>query len=129
AGTTFEIDQVPPLAGQQKTNVGATFSLRVVWPDGTVRGPYGPFTANPGPLNTGTFTATVPGSATSGLTADASTDYRATVAVEVVNASFTDTVPGAWGAARAGAGSASFTLPPPNLLVENSFVSAVGWVK
>jgi immune inhibitor A len=132
-GTTFEIDQVPPLAGNQTTAVGAAFKLQVVWPDGTIRGPYGPFTANPGPLNTGTFSATIPGAATAGLTADASTNYRATIAVEAIDATYTDTTPavgtGAWAASRAGAGSVSFVLPPSTLLVEDSFVSAVGWVK
>ncbi|HEY8239413.1 MAG TPA: hypothetical protein VIF63_08245, partial [Candidatus Limnocylindrales bacterium] len=128
-GTTFEIDQVPPLAGEMNTNVGATFYLRATWPDGTVRGPYGPFTANPGPLNKGTYTASLPGGATTGLTADASTNFKATVAIEVVNATFTDAATGAWGASRAGAGSVTFTLPPTQLTIENSFVSAVGWVK
>jgi len=128
-GTTFEIDQTPPVPGTMSTTVGAAFKLQVVWPDGTIKGPYGPFTANPGPLNKGTFSATIPAAATAGLTADASTNYRATIGIEVVEASFTDTVTGAWGAARAGGGSLSYTLPPPTLLVEDSFVSAVGWVK
>ncbi len=129
-GTTFEIDQIPPLAAQQQTNVGAAFSLQVIWPDGTVRGPYGPFTASdlPGPSR-GTFSASIPGAATTGLTADASTNFQATVSIEVINASYTDALTGAWRGARAGSGTVTLRVPPATLIVENSFVSSVGWVK
>jgi immune inhibitor A len=130
SGTTFEIDQMPPLAAAQQTNVGATFSLQVVWPDGTVRGPYGPVTASdvPGPSR-GTFTATIPGAATTGLTADASTNFQATVSIEVISASYMDALTGAWAAERAGSGAVTLSVPPASLVLENSFVSSVGWVK
>ncbi len=124
-GRTFEIDQVPPLAADQETGVAATFSLRVVEPDGTVRGPFGPYTS----ASDGTFSATLDGSATAGLTADASTNYEIAVSIEAVNASYTDPLTGAWAADRAGAAPLVMTIPPPTLVVHNSYVSEVGWVK
>jgi M6 family metalloprotease-like protein len=125
AGTTYEIDQVPPLAAPTETGVAATFSLRVVLPDGSVRGTFGPYTAD----IDGDFGATLPGSATAGLTADASTNYEIALSIEAVDASFNDLLTGAWAADRAGAAPLVMTISPSTLIVENSFVSAVGWVK
>ena len=124
-GTVFEIDQLPPLAAPQETAVPATFSLQVVTADGTVIGPFGPFTAD----TNGEFTETIPGSATENITAGASTGYQTAIALEVINASYNDLLTGEWGADRAGSGSVSLSVPPETLLVENSFVSSVGWVK
>jgi len=124
-GTTYEIDQIPPLAAPTETGVAATFSLRVVLPDGDVRGPFGPYTSD----MDGDFAATLPGSATEGLTADASTNYEIGLSIEAVDATYTDLLTGAWAADRAGAAPLVMTIPPPTLIVENSFVSAVGWVK
>ncbi len=124
-GTIYEIDQIPPLAAPQERNVPATFSLRAVLPNGDVRGPYGPFTAD----SQGHFSATLPGSATAGLTADASTNYEIGVSIEAVQASYTDLVTGAWAADRAGAAPLVISVPPTALTLENSFVSSVGWVK
>jgi M6 family metalloprotease-like protein len=125
-GTTFEIDQVPPLAAPQETAVGATFSLQVTRPDGTAMGPYGPFTADP--LD-GTFTEEIPAEATDGLTAGPDSNFQVTVGIEVVDASYADPVTGAWVAERAGAGALTLSVPPDSLVLENSFVSSVGWVK
>jgi M6 family metalloprotease-like protein len=125
SGTLYEIDQVPPLAAPQERNVSGSFSLRAVLPNGEVRGPYGPFTAD----MQGHFDATLPGSATAGLTADASTNYEIAVSAEVVQASYTDPLTGAWAADRAGATPLVLTVPPTALTLENSFVSSVGWVK
>jgi M6 family metalloprotease-like protein len=124
-GRTFEIDQVPPLAAAQENGVPATFSLRVVEPDGATRGPFGPYTSN----SDGTFATTLPPAATTGLTADASTNYEIAVSIEAVNASYTDPLTGAWAAERAGAAPLVMTIPPPTLIVHNSYVSDVGWVK
>jgi immune inhibitor A len=125
AGRTFEIDQVPPLAAARETGVAATFSLRAVTPDGTVRGPFGPYTSN----SDGTFSATLDGSATEGLTADGSTNYEIAVSIEAFDASYNDLLTGAWAADRAGAAPLVMAISPPTLIVHNSFVSDVGWVK
>jgi immune inhibitor A len=124
-GRTFEIDQVPPLAAAQENGVPATFSLRVVEPGGGIRGPFGPYTSN----SDGTFATTLPPAATSGLSADASTNYEIAVSIEAVNASYNDPLTGAWAAERAGAAPLVMTIPPPTLIVHNSYVSDVGWVK
>ena len=125
-GTTYELDSVPPLAAPQEKAVGASLHLRVTWPDGTVKGPYGPFTADP---LEGTFAATVPAEATEGLSAGPDSDFQVTVSVEAVDATYSDPVTGPWAAARAGSGSLTVSVPPTGLLLENSFVSSVGWVK
>ena len=125
-GTVFELDQVPPLAAAQKKAVGATFSLRVVRPDGTASAPIGPITAS---STDGTFTAEIPGSPTAGLTATADSDFTVTVSIEVVDATYADPVTGAWAATRAGAGALSLRMPPTGLTLDDSFVSSVGWVK
>lgn len=129
-GITFEIDQIPPLAAAQATPVGATFSIQVRLPTGQVRGPYGPFTASdsPGP-GRGTFTETLPNAATAGVTGGQDSGFKVSLSLEVVNATYLDAVTGAWAATRAGAGSVTINVPPTTLVVENSFVSAVGWVK
>ncbi len=129
-GTIFELDEVPPLAAAQKTNVGGAFKLRVVAPNGTVRGTYGPFTASDTPGSSrGTFSATLPAAATAGLTATADSNFKVTLAIEVVDATYADLATGDWAGTRAGAGSVTVSAPPSTLVLENSFVSAVGWVK
>ncbi len=125
-GTIYELDDIPPLAATQKKNVGAAFKLRVARPDGSTSALFGPYTAN---ALDGSFSATIPGSATAGLTASADSDFTITVGIEVVDATFSDTLTGAWGATLAGIGSVSLVVPPSGLVVENSFVSSVGWVK
>src|SRR5206468_5639166 len=77
----------------------------------------------------GHFSTTLPGAATAGLTADASTNYEIGLSIEAVQASYTDPLTGAWGADRAGATPLVLTVPPTALTLENSFVSSVGWVK
>jgi immune inhibitor A len=128
AGEIFEIDQVPPLAAPVETGVPATFRLQVRLPDGSVRGPYpatGTFTAD----SDGDFSETLPGAATAGLTAGAETNYQVGVSIEVIDAAYDDALTGEWAADRAGAGALVFTVPPTGLVIENSFVSAEGWVK
>ena len=125
-GNIYELDEVPPLATAQKTNVGASFKLRVARPDGTNSPVYGPFTANA--LN-GSFSATIPGSATAGLSTATDDDFAVTVGIEVIDAAYADPVTGAWSASLAGVGSVRLGLPSAGLVLENSFVSSVGWVK
>jgi immune inhibitor A len=124
-GTLHEIDQIPPLAAAQTRGVPGTTFLRVVTPNGEIRGPFGPFAAD----TNGHFATTLPGSATAGLTADASSGFQVFAAVQAVQAAYTDPVTGAWAAERAGSTPLTLTVPATSLIVENSFVSAVGWVK
>lgn len=111
----------------QRTGVPATFWLRVRPPSGEPRGPYGPFTAG----SNGAFPADtrLPADATAGITADATTDFRVDVAVDVVDAQYTDPSSGPWANTVAGTTAVTLAVPITTLLVENSFVSSVGWVK
>lgn len=123
-GTIFEIDQTLPTVTQQ-TPVAGTFYVRVYTPSAEVRGPFGPYTAD----FDGTFSITLPSAATAGVTADADSNFEAVLALEVVNASYDDLLTGEWSAERAGAGSVKVTSPSATVVLENSFVSSVGWVK
>ena len=125
SGTVNELDQVPPLAAPQQRGVPANFFLRLVAPNGVVRGPYGPYTAGP----TGQFNATLPGAATAGLTADADTNFEIAAGIEVVEATHSDPLTGGWFAARAGATPLTMRIPAASLTIQNQFVSSVGWVK
>jgi len=124
-GTVYEIEHVSALTTTREIAVPATVSLQVRTPAGDVRGPYGPFTAG---LD-GRFTATLPASATAGMTADATTGFKTTPSIEVVNAFYEDPASGRWESKRAGAGALPLFVPASSLLLENSFVSDVGWVK
>ncbi len=125
SGKVFQMDQITSLSTEE-TGVPATFSLQVKLPDGSTRGPYGPYTAE----DDGTFEATLPAAATAGLSAGPDTNYAVGISVEVVNAAYDDDLlRGEWSADRAGAAAHVFTVPPAGLILENSFVSAVGWVK
>ncbi|MGH2589934.1 MAG: hypothetical protein ACRDGW_03960, partial [Actinomycetota bacterium] len=124
-GSLFEQDSVG--LDTNTTEVEGTFSLQVVTPTGEVRGPFGPFTADQG--GAGKIAVTLPPEATEGITATAETNFQVAVSVEVVDAAFDDVLTGAWAAERAGATGVSLSVPPDSLIVETSFVSAVGWVK
>ena len=110
-----------------KTDVAATYSLQVLTSSGEVRGPYGPFTANKG--GNGQITETLPPSATANLIATQDTNYEVTVGIEVVNAAYTDPATGQWKGSRFSAGNITLNVSPDRLVLENSFISAVGWVK
>lgn len=124
-GTVVERDTTGPGTDTNRA-VPAQLYLQTVRPDGTViwRGAE-PITAD----SDGTFAAKLPSAATQGVTATADTGYATTVAVEAVDASYTDPLTGAWRAPTAGSTSVELSVPPTGLLVDNSFVSAVGWVK
>jgi immune inhibitor A len=124
-GHLYEQDDLG--ADTWKRDVAGTYSLRVVTPTGSVRGPYGPFTANRG--GTGQIAELLPPSATAGLVGTADTGYETTVGLEVVNASSSSLTTGAWRATVAPAGFVTLSTPPPGLVLENTFVSSVGWVK
>ena len=79
-GTLSEIRQVGPLASATTVGVPGTASVQVRTPDGSVRGPYGPYTAD---LN-GKFSGTLPAAATAGVTATAEQGFKTTVSLEVV---------------------------------------------
>jgi M6 family metalloprotease-like protein len=125
AGHLYEQDDVG--ADTAKKDVAGRYFIRVRTASGAVRGPYGPFTANRG--GDGRIRETLPPSATQGLTATRATNYETTVGLEVVDATYTDLVTGAWRASAASAGYVTVSVPPNQLVLENTFVSAVGWVK
>jgi immune inhibitor A len=121
-GSIYELNSVP----DSRTPVAATYELRVVTPTGDVRGPYGPFTANQGAA--GQFSQTIPGAATAGLT------ETVDLAVQVVEVEYDDASPpltstGRWASKIAGATGTTINVPVDVLVLENSFASAVGWVK
>jgi M6 family metalloprotease-like protein len=125
SGTLNELKSL--LVDTTKTPVAGTFKLQVVTASGEIRGPYGPFTANKG--GAGQISETLPEAATAGLTATADSDFETAVAIELVDASYTDGSTGAWTSKRSVAGVVTVTAAPETLVVENSFVSSVGWVK
>jgi immune inhibitor A len=121
-GSIYELNSTP----ESKNPVAATYKLRVVHPSGEVRGPYGPFTANDG--SAGRFSQTLPGAATAGLTENSD------VAVQVIDAEYNDlSTPlnptGRWASKLAGSAGVRIQVPRDTLVLENSFVSDVGWVK
>jgi immune inhibitor A len=124
-GSVSELTDVT--GNTQGTAAGnAQFSLQARTPSGEVRGPYGPYTAGAD----GTFSGIqLPSAATRGLTAGPETDFKLSVGVDVVDARSTNLVTGEWANAKAGSGSVSLISRPSTLLLENSFVSSVGWVK
>ena len=115
------------LAETTKTPVDGTFKLQVLTASGEVRGPYGPYRANKG--GAGQISETLPGAATEGLTATADSNFETAIAIELVDASYSDGATGAWTSKRSVAGVVTLTVAPETLVVENSFVSSVGWVK
>jgi M6 family metalloprotease-like protein len=124
-GHLYEQDDVG--ADTSKKDVSGRYFLRVRTAGGAVRGPYGPFTANRG--GEGQIRETLPASATAGLTATRATNYETTVGLEVVDATYADLATGAWKASSGSAGYVTLSVPPNQLVLENTFVSAVGWVK
>jgi PKD repeat protein len=111
--------------------VPATYKIRLTKSDGEVL-----FTS---PQQTaaadGTFSYAVPAGTTTPVTSTAATNYRATLKVDVVDASYTDAaaIPppatGLWGSKVAASTSQIVVTPATELSLENSFVSSVGWVK
>ncbi|MEA2460292.1 MAG: hypothetical protein QOH90_469 [Actinomycetota bacterium] len=120
-GVIFEVAGTSSEAGLP---VPATFSLQVRTASGEVRGPIGPFTAGPD----GRFEATIPATATEGIYAPEDAGFQAVAAIEVVNASFKDAA-ATWSAERAGVAALRLSKSVKNVRIQNSFVSAVGWVK
>ena len=126
-GTVEEHSARPTFLGG---GVPATFTLTTYRSDGAEIDSQ-PVTA----AADGTFTATVPGTATAGIAAGPETGYTTSVRIAVADAAYDDTNPvpppatGAWAAAEGGSTSHTLVSPATNLLLENSFVSSVGWVK
>ncbi len=130
-GEIFE-QRGDPSGATQETGVPAAFSLRTIDASGDVRGPFGPFTA----AADGAISETLPAAATTGINPGQTTNYRESVRIDVVNATYTQAAPtvppggeGEWVADNEPAGSVSVSVTPTDLVLENSFVSAVGWVK
>jgi immune inhibitor A len=123
-GNVHELNDVA--GGTERTGVPATFSLQVRTPTGETRGPYGPFTA----AGNGDFSGIeLPAAATTGLSAGAETNFELDVGIDVIDASHTNLVSGAWANDVAGSGSVTLISRPTALLLENKFVSSLGWVK
>jgi immune inhibitor A len=124
-GEIYEIEHVSLLVQPREIPVPASVKLQVRAPSGEVRGPYGPFTADA----QGRFSGTLPASATAGLTATPDTNFKKTLAIEAVDATYSDPVTGQWSSRLAGSGALPLVVQPDTLLIHNSFVSPVGWVK
>jgi immune inhibitor A len=121
------ISELNDVAGStNRTGTAAQFFLQARTPAGEIRGPYGPFTSGVD----GTFSGVqLPAAATRGLTAGPETNFKLTVGVDVVNASSTNLATGAWANTLAGTGSVDLISRPTTLILENKFVSSLGWVK
>ena len=122
-GTIAEADSVTN--GPEERPVPASFALELQQPDGTSEPVPGRVTA----ADDGTFSATVPGSMTENIQAGPETDYTVSLRVAAVDAEYEDPSTGRYAAEEAGAGPLVLTTPPDSLTLENSFVSALGWVK
>lgn len=125
SGDIAQLDAVADLAGALRTGVPATFSLALATPDGELRPvPGAPITA----AADGTFSATVPGSVTAGITSIGD-DPEITVAVVVTDATYADPASGTWSAADAGRAPVTLLVAPTRLGLDASYVSSVGWVQ
>ena len=123
---TGNIHQLNDVAAvQTETGVPASFKLQVRGPDGEVTHTSASITAD----SDGDFSATLPGSATSTMSARADTGFQLSIGVDVVDATYTDPVSGTWAATTAGSGSVILMAPADQLILENKFVSSTGWVK
>jgi immune inhibitor A len=125
-GVTGQIDELNDVGGNTvHTGVPAQFKIRVTDTNGTnlYTSPFQTAASN------GSFSATIPGSATNALSADASTNFELTIGLEVIKATYTDPVSAAWGADPAGTGAVTLVSPPGTLLLDNNFTTSTGWVK
>ena len=124
---TGTISQVVTELGetQKLQSVPARFFIQVTGPNGVVKGPYGPYTA----ASNGTFSQGLPRSATSAFAGTYETDFKSTIQVEIIDATYSDLLTGEWVGEEAGTTPVELVAPPDRLFVETSFVSSVGWVK
>src|SRR4051794_21557073 len=121
-GDTVRPGQALQLTGTvEKAGVDA-IKLQVQRPDGTLRGPYGPFAVTGGRVE-----ATVPGEATEGLHPRKDADFTDVIGLQGLPASATETSRAATAEPRSA--QAEVVDAPSGLVLENSFVSHVGWVK
>ncbi|MDX6372160.1 MAG: immune inhibitor [Nocardioidaceae bacterium] len=126
---TGTISEVSGRATFTGAGVPAGFKVRLTRPDGSVL-----FTS---PVQTaagdGTFTYAVPAGTTSAVTADASSGFKTTLGVRIIDAAYDDTTSlpatGAWASPVAGSTGKVIAVPATDLLIQNSFVSSAGWVK
>ena len=121
-GRVVELDN-DSVEGLSDKGVPATFSLKTRLPDGSTVN-----TQSVTAGDDGTFSATIPGRATSGVETGADVDFTTVLSLSAVNATYKDGLD-TWEAKDAGAGSATVVSAPQELQLENSFVSSVGWVK
>jgi immune inhibitor A len=76
----------------------------------------------------GTFTTLVPGSATGDVVTDDATHLTG-LRVAVVDATYTDPISGTWSGDDVATTAKELATEPTGLVLGNSFVSSVGWVK
>ncbi len=123
-------------ANTQMTGVAAAFKIRVLDPEGDQLFLSPTLTAN----SDGTLPAglKIPGSATAAVTATAEQNYQALLAIEVVDATYTDSgltvelpprAKGAFAGDPAGTGAVMLQDVPATLLLETLYASPTGWVK
>ena len=86
SGNIHQLDNMTDLAGPSQTGVGATFSLAIIAPDGTVTTVGTPITA----ANDGSFNATIPAGTTSGFTGDETTEFELFIVDAAIIATYTD---------------------------------------
>jgi immune inhibitor A len=125
---TLHADAVRPgealrVTGRVERAGADAVKLQVQLPNGELRGPYGPFEVTGGRVD-----ATVPGEATKGVRPTEDTAFRAVVGLQALTASATETSRAATAEPRAAA-RAEVVAPPSGAVLENQFVSHVGWVK
>ena len=118
AGRIFK--QHSTTTGPQEDDTPAAFKLRLIDANGDVAGTTDELTTDDG-----TIDATLPGALTEDLEPTRATDYRETLRLEVVDATTDD----GWAADGVTAGTATVTAAPAEPVLENSFVSSLGWVK
>ncbi|HEX8122507.1 MAG TPA: immune inhibitor A domain-containing protein [Solirubrobacteraceae bacterium] len=124
---TLDADDVKPgealhVRGRIERAGTDAVKLQVQLPNGELRGPYGPFAVAGDRLS-----ATVPGEATAGLKPGRDTGFTEVVGVQALPASATQTSRAATAEPRAAA--ADVVAPPAGPVLENQFVSHLGWVK
>ena len=122
-GTVVELDNDGATDTSDAT-VPGRFTLRTGRPDGSTSSSQTVFADADG-----RFTVTIPEASTSNLAAGPADDFRSILSVEALKASYADGSTAAWSAGRAGSTSVTVLSKPTTLLVQNSFVSSVGWVK
>ncbi len=128
SGRLYQIDELPGALANQppnllETDVAASFKIQTELPNGMVTYTSPVLTA----LGDGTFSHTIPASASNSLTSTTN------LAIRVIDATYSDVAPplgtGDWGAIVAGSTNATINFLTAEVTLRNSFVTSRGWVK